>query len=303
MDTKEDAQRKPKRSDGESYLDFWLRWGRYLFTGQWREPLWDATEREARGIRVGWKLFGFLALLSVGLAIYFTSKHKDSVIQNLKQEFRDERESRRHAETQLAPFQALSLSKGLPPEMGLGALLEDIKKQSQSLSNVQTALTENSDTLNVVKLAFENSTMENAELRKQIESLTDKFEVKYSFDGVRIIDSGIGIVSYGERDEKVFAAFNKMFEIQSLKDWDHLKKVAEEEMRAQKRWLSPYLFRAVANAQMGKLDYATSDCEYVLKECNGDEQYITETMKLLKFIAEQSKKSKPNKPTGMTEAQ
>jgi hypothetical protein len=70
-----------------------------------------------------------------------------------------------------------------------------------------------------------------------------------------------------------FEAFQSMVKLQDEKNWTSLRNVSEQEMRKTPEWLTPRLFAAVADMNLGKMDEAIEYLDYVRKKAGGNPDY------------------------------
>jgi tetratricopeptide (TPR) repeat protein len=102
----------------------------------------------------------------------------------------------------------------------------------------------------------------------------------YSFNGQRrLIRAGnINLVA-----GKEFEAFQQMKELEKSQKYNELIALCTQQIDEVPKWLTPYLFRGIALANLGNKDQAIADLKYVAENAPDDLEYA-QAEKLLKQL-------------------
>jgi len=122
-----------------------------------------------------------------------------------------------------------------------------------------------------------------ATLKEDVQKAGRGVTASFDFNGARRSSSRAGYINVSDGPEvKVFA---KMNDLQKNQDWAGLLEICEKQVKETSDWLTLYIFRGVAHANLGQLNLARSDFEHVVKESNGDPDYKEATSLLERINA------------------
>ena len=92
----------------------------------------------------------------------------------------------------------------------------------------------------------------------------------YDYRGIRRdIRPGVITGTVGEEPD----VFRRMQELEKGKRWQDIINLCNEQIEKTPKWYTPYLFRGVAYANIGELEKAIKDVEYVVENTPGDPDY------------------------------
>jgi hypothetical protein len=111
------------------------------------------------------------------------------------------------------------------------------------------------------------------EIEKEIQRLDPAAPViTYFYDGTDRI-SRPGLITDSGSDIPTHKAFERIQEANSKKDWQSLNSICDEAIKQTPKWLTPYLFKGVAYANIGKMSEAVVLLEDVRKKAEGNMDY------------------------------
>ena len=94
---------------------------------------------------------------------------------------------------------------------------------------------------------------------------------RYNLDGTQTINLFGSLLL--PRPTKNVEVFKRIVELQVAGKWTNLLFLCDNEIAKTPDWLTPYLARSIAYANLEQLDLARKDCEFVIKQARGDAQY------------------------------
>jgi hypothetical protein len=98
--------------------------------------------------------------------------------------------------------------------------------------------------------------------------------VTYDFNGTkREVSYALGYAVDISNKTPQNDAFRAMEKVQHDEQWQLLREISEQEMKKTPEWLTPYLFAAVASAQLGEIEKAIQLLDYVREKAAGRLDY------------------------------
>jgi len=111
------------------------------------------------------------------------------------------------------------------------------------------------------------------EIEKQINNLDPTAPViTYFYNGEQRI-SRPGQIIGGDPSVATHKTFEKMQAAQSANDWQSLNAICDDAIKESPKWLTPYLFKGLAIANLGKPSEAVPLLEDVRKKADGNMDY------------------------------
>lgn len=151
---------------------------------------------------------------------------------------------------------------------GKNALVSQNKELLSQIGKYQTDLTEKERQIKELEL----------EAKKAARGITSI----YDFNGAKRENTAGSItLSVGPEVE----VFRQMVELEKAKDFSNLLKICEHQIEDTPEWFTPYLYRAVAYANIGQKQKAIIDLRYVIDNTPGDPKYV-QAKKLLQQLEE-----------------
>lgn len=139
-----------------------------------------------------------------------------------------------------------------------------VESQSKTVSQQSGKITNLSDDLQSVR-------SQAAELAIRAQNAERGISDTYDFNGGHRQNMGGGRVVLAVGPEA--GVFQKIFRLQSDKDWNELKEVCDDQIKATPTWLTPYLFSGIANANLGNLAVAKERLQFVVAKAGSDPNY------------------------------
>lgn len=149
----------------------------------------------------------------------------------------------------------------------------DKEKEQLAGANQKKLISQNQELL----VNIEKYQQDLKEKDEKIEELDKKAKMAgrgitsiYDFDGTkRETTAGSIKASVGPERE----VFKKMVQLEKSKEYPKLIKVCGQQIEKTPDWLTPYLYRGIAYANMGSKDEAVTDLSHVVKNAPGDPAY------------------------------
>jgi len=179
-------------------------------------------------------VFGFLTLVASGLSI--KASQRISSLQALK----DEETSKR---IEIAESSAKTASKSA----------EDIAKDLASAEQKRKA----------AEKALQALQVESKKLKRGISS-------SYDFNGVKRENTAGGTTATVGEETSVF---QNLINLEKSKKFGEIIPLCEKQIVKTPEWLTPYLFLGIAYANIGNINKAIENLEYVIDNAPGDPQY------------------------------
>jgi hypothetical protein len=108
---------------------------------------------------------------------------------------------------------------------------------------------------------------------------------RYDFNGVKREVSGGSYVAIVDKET---TTFQRLVELERQRDYDALFWESVKAIRTTPEWLTPYLFRGIAQANLGDREGAKVSLEYVIDNAPGDPEYA-QAEELLRKLKEQER--------------
>ena len=111
-----------------------------------------------------------------------------------------------------------------------------------------------------------------AQLEIQVDKARQGQTTSFDFDGVKRSNKGVGTIDVDFESAET-QAFEEIKDLQNAQNWIALRAFCEQEIAKSPQWMTPFMFRGLANANLGDLDAAIQDLEFVVDRVGNSPGY------------------------------